>query len=67
MDVLAVELGIDPVELRRRNYHDPAAFPLTTPMGADYDSGDYELALGTALRWPATKTYAPSSGDGARR
>jgi carbon-monoxide dehydrogenase large subunit len=49
MDVLAVELGIDPVELRRRNYHDPAAFPLTTPMGADYDSGDYELALGTAL------------------
>jgi len=41
--------GIDPTEVRRRNYIQPAAFPLTTPMGAAYDSGEYEKALDLAL------------------
>ena len=49
MDVLAAEIGLDPVELRRRNLLDPGAFPLTTPTGAHYDSGEYGLALDTAL------------------
>lgn len=50
MDIAADELGIDPVELRRRNFLDPNAFPHTTPMGATYDSGDYDLPLREALR-----------------
>jgi len=50
MDIAAAELGVDPVELRRRNFHDPAAFPVTTPVGAVYDSGDYDLPLREALR-----------------
>lgn len=50
IDVAAVELGVDPVELRRRNFLDPAAFPLTTPVGAHYDVGDYDLPLREALR-----------------
>ncbi|WP_446664120.1 xanthine dehydrogenase family protein molybdopterin-binding subunit [Flexivirga sp. B27] len=50
MDIAADELGIDPVELRRRNFLDPNAFPVTTPMGATYDSGDYDLPLREALR-----------------
>ncbi|CAN5343464.1 MAG: xanthine dehydrogenase family protein molybdopterin-binding subunit [Acidimicrobiia bacterium] len=49
MDVLAAQLGIDPVELRRRNYLDPGVFPYTTPSGAVYDSGDYQRNLDTAL------------------
>ncbi|WP_028929863.1 xanthine dehydrogenase family protein molybdopterin-binding subunit [Pseudonocardia asaccharolytica] len=50
MDLAAAALGVDPVELRRRNFHDPAAFPLTTAVGARYDSGDYDLPLREALR-----------------
>ncbi|HEV7470578.1 MAG: aerobic carbon-monoxide dehydrogenase large subunit [Pseudonocardiales bacterium] len=50
VDIAAVELDMDPVELRRRNFLDPSAFPLTTPVGAAYDVGDYDLPLREALR-----------------
>jgi aerobic carbon-monoxide dehydrogenase large subunit len=49
IDVAADQLGIDPAELRRRNYLKPEAFPLTTPTGANYDSGEYAKALDAAL------------------
>ncbi len=50
MDLAADELGLDPAEIRRRNFLDPAAFPLTTIPGAAYDIGDYDLPLREALR-----------------
>jgi carbon-monoxide dehydrogenase large subunit len=50
VDMAADELGIDPAEIRRKNFIQPEEFPLTTVMGADYDSGDYEGALNEALR-----------------
>jgi carbon-monoxide dehydrogenase large subunit len=50
MDILAAELGIDPVELRRRNLIAPDAFPYRTPTGLTYDVGDYGRALDEALR-----------------
>ncbi|MBP2706886.1 xanthine dehydrogenase family protein molybdopterin-binding subunit [Microbispora sp. RL4-1S] len=50
MDTLAHRLGIDPAELRRRNFIPPDAFPYTTPTGRCYDSGDYAAALDLALR-----------------
>src|SRR2546428_2762318 len=49
MDMLAVELGIDPAELRRRNLIAPDRFPHTTAGGATYDSGEYERALDKLL------------------
>lgn len=49
MDVLAVELGIDPGELRRKNYIPSDAFPHVTAVRERYDSGDYEAALDLAL------------------
>ena len=49
MDLLAVELGVDPAELRRRNMLAPSDFPYTTPTGAVYDSGDYGRALEAVL------------------
>lgn len=49
MDVLADELGIDPAEIRRRNYIRPDQFPFTTATHLTYDSGDYARALDTAL------------------
>ncbi|MEN3341459.1 MAG: aerobic carbon-monoxide dehydrogenase large subunit [Actinomycetota bacterium] len=48
-DLAAGELGIDPVELRRRNAIPRDAFPYTTALGFTYDSGDYEAALDAAL------------------
>jgi carbon-monoxide dehydrogenase large subunit len=45
----AYELGIDPVELRRRNFIRPSQFPYTSATGFEYDSGDYERALDLAL------------------
>jgi aerobic carbon-monoxide dehydrogenase large subunit len=48
-DLAARELGIDPIELRRRNAISPEAFPYVTPLGFTYDSGDYEGALDAAL------------------
>jgi carbon-monoxide dehydrogenase large subunit len=48
MDMLAAELGIDPAELRRRNFI-TGEFPYTTATGAVYDSGDYGRALEMAV------------------
>ncbi|WAL66255.1 xanthine dehydrogenase family protein molybdopterin-binding subunit [Amycolatopsis cynarae] len=50
MDLAAAELGLDPVEIRRRNFLRPDEFPFTTISGASYDSGDYDLPLTEALR-----------------
>ena len=50
IDMAADELGLDPVEIRRRNFLPPDDFPYTTLMGATYDSGDYDAALTEALR-----------------
>ncbi len=49
MDLLAEKLGLDPVEVRRRNLIPASAFPYRTPTGGVYDSGDFEAALERAL------------------
>ncbi len=50
MDIAAAELGLDPVQIRRRNFIDPGAFPFHTLSGMRYDNGDYDLPLREALR-----------------
>ena len=50
MDILARELGMDPADVRRKNFIQPEEFPYTTQMGAQYDSGDYENTLDHALK-----------------
>jgi CO/xanthine dehydrogenase Mo-binding subunit len=49
MDIAARGLGIDPAELRRRNYIQPDRFPYVIPSGNEYDSGDYKAALDKVL------------------
>jgi len=49
MDVFAAEIGMDPAELRRRNFVAPDAFPYTTPTATTYDVGDYGKALDLVL------------------
>ncbi|MEU5846594.1 xanthine dehydrogenase family protein molybdopterin-binding subunit [Saccharopolyspora shandongensis] len=50
MDLAAAELDVDPVALRRKNFLVPESFPYKTVVGANYDSGDYELPFDEALR-----------------
>src|SRR5712691_4342425 len=45
----AYELGIEPAELRRKNFIRPDQFPYTSATGFEYDSGDYEQALDLVL------------------
>ena len=49
MDILADELGIDPVELRRKNFVRKDQFPYPSALGFTYDSGDYHQTLDVAL------------------
>jgi 2-furoyl-CoA dehydrogenase large subunit len=49
LDIVGHELGIDPVEMRKRNYVRADEMPYTTVNGCVYDSGDYARALDLAL------------------
>jgi carbon-monoxide dehydrogenase large subunit len=49
VDVMAAKMGIDPAELRRRNYIRKEQFPYTAYTGLTYDSGDHEAAAAKAL------------------
>ena len=49
IDLIAKDLGLDPAEVRRRNYVPADAFPYTTCTGITYDSGDYAQGLERAL------------------
>ncbi|MBO0739740.1 MAG: molybdopterin-dependent oxidoreductase, partial [Alphaproteobacteria bacterium] len=49
VDAAAAEMGIDRVELRRRNHISPAAMPYKAPNGTTYDSGDFTNLLNKAL------------------
>jgi len=64
IDVLAQKLGLDKAEIRFRNFVRKEQFPHTTPLGLEYDSGDYEPALRKAL---AAVDYDGLRAEQARR
>jgi len=45
IDKAAREMGIDPIELRRRNFIQPDQYPYATPVAVEYDTGDYEATM----------------------
>jgi carbon-monoxide dehydrogenase large subunit len=49
MDLFAAEIGMDPVEVRRRNLLPKFDTPITTSVATSYDNGDYETAMDLAL------------------
>jgi len=49
VDLAAAELGMDPTELRRRNYVPPSAMPFKTGLTFTYDSGEFEKNMDLAL------------------
>jgi carbon-monoxide dehydrogenase large subunit len=64
LDVLARELGLDPVEIRRRNLLRADELPCTNPTGMTYDSGDFHRLLDEVT---AAVGYAELRADQARR
>lgn len=56
VDIVASELKLDPVEVRRKNFIPTDAFPYVTPMGTSYDSGDYNPALQRLLNMAGYQT-----------
>ena len=48
MDELAAEVGVDPLEIREKNWIKHEEFPFTTVCGLEYDSGNYEAATARA-------------------
>ena len=50
IDLVADETGVDPADVRRRNFIAPSRFPFKAASGARYDSGDYAKSLDEALR-----------------
>ncbi|ESR26849.1 xanthine dehydrogenase family protein molybdopterin-binding subunit [Lutibaculum baratangense] len=49
MDRVAAHLGIDRIEIRRRNFIRHEQFPYTIPSGSTYDSGDYHVVVDKVL------------------
>jgi len=66
MDELAVELDMDPMDLRRKNWIKHEEFPFTTVCGLTYDSGNYEAATDKALQmmdWDALRAEQKQRRD----
>ncbi len=57
VDMMADELGMDPAEIRRKNFPAPTDFPFESATGLMYDSGDYGKALDRALEMIGYKDF----------
>jgi aerobic carbon-monoxide dehydrogenase large subunit len=68
VDLVALETGLDPAEVRRRNFVPATDFPYTSCTGLQYDSGDYRAGLDLLLDrasypdFPAERERALASG-----
>ena len=67
VDAAAVEMGIDPVELRRRNYIKQAAMPYETAIGSIYDSGEFERVTDLATELTDVAGFAARRAESEAR
>ena len=67
IDTAAAEMGIDRIELRRRNHISADAFPYRTPSGNDYDSGDFPALLDHALALADWDNFSTRRTESRRR
>jgi carbon-monoxide dehydrogenase large subunit len=67
VDQAALELGIDRIELRRRNAVPREAFPFTTVTGTPFDSADYRAMLDAAETASGWKTFESRRADAAKQ
>ncbi|MFN8582334.1 MAG: molybdopterin cofactor-binding domain-containing protein, partial [Gemmatimonadaceae bacterium] len=66
MDIAAQKLGLDPAEIRRRNFIASNAFPYQTPVALQYDSGNYEPALEKAMAVADYKGLRAKQAEGRK-
>lgn len=66
-DQAAKEIGMDPAELRRRNFIPKDAFPYQTPVALVYDTGNYEATLDEALKLADYQGFAARRAESERR
>jgi carbon-monoxide dehydrogenase large subunit len=57
VDLAGAEMGVDPAELRRRNYVPPAAMPFKTGLTFTYDSGEFEKNMDLAIELADRKSF----------
>ncbi|MBW8268421.1 xanthine dehydrogenase family protein molybdopterin-binding subunit [Caldovatus aquaticus] len=67
IDTAARELGLDRIELRRRNMVPPSAMPYVSAMGQRYDSGDFVRVMETALARADWAGFPARRAEAARR
>ncbi|HML10566.1 MAG TPA: xanthine dehydrogenase family protein molybdopterin-binding subunit [Stellaceae bacterium] len=67
VDLAADELGVDPAELRRKNFIPTDAFPYQTPVALQYDSGDYFSTLDLATKAADYAGFESRRAEAARR
>ncbi len=67
VDAAARQLGIDPVQLRKRNQIRPSELPYATPVGTTYDSGDFSALLDRAVEASEWKTFPARQRDSRKR
>ena len=67
IDAAAAEVGIDRIELRRRNMVAPSAMPYVTAMQQTYDSGDFQRVLDAALEKMDWAGFEGRRASSARR
>src|SRR5690242_2269061 len=57
VDCAADQLGIDPAELRRKNYVQPSAMPYKTPLTFTWDCGEFEKNMNLAMELADVKGF----------
>jgi carbon-monoxide dehydrogenase large subunit len=70
MDILARKLGMDPADLRLKNFIRREQFPYHSALGWEYDSGDYHLAMQKAMDaigYPALRAEQKAKQEAFRR
>jgi len=67
IDKAAREMGIDPVELRRRNFIQPEQYPYATPVAVEYDTGNYDATMTKALEMADLAGFAARKAESATR
>jgi len=67
VDRAAKVTGIDPIELRRRNFIKPDDYPYQTPVALEYDSGNYDATVDQALELADYANFAQRRKESANR
>ncbi|GAB4041508.1 MAG: xanthine dehydrogenase family protein molybdopterin-binding subunit [Rubrivivax sp.] len=65
VETAAKEMGLDPAEIRRRNFI--RSFPYATPVGLTYDTGDYEATLNKAIELADVAGFAARKAASAAK